>query len=143
MCSFEITFSKVCEFTVTVILVWFATCLNANNDVCRTLPAFIAVTAMCNVCLSFLVFQLDSLEWWSRKFTQFFVILDPGGWWWWWWWREAQPYLTAVLHYYGNLAHADWRRTRGKLWQLHASLLMTSLCARLCVCSWCFLFFEL
>ena len=37
------------EFTVTVILVWFATCLNATSDVCRTLPSLIAVTANCDV----------------------------------------------------------------------------------------------
>ena len=48
-----ISFLKVCEFTLKVILVLFATFLNATGDIRRTLQAHIAVTANCNVFISF------------------------------------------------------------------------------------------
>ena len=95
---------KVSEFTVTVILVLFATCLNATSDVCRTLPALIAVTANC-----------DALLFSSRLSTQqarmtihkiYTIFRNYGTLRWWRDVREAQPYRAPVLHCYGNLAHA-------------------------------------
>jgi hypothetical protein len=97
MWSLGITFPKLYEFTVTVILVWFATLLNATSDLCRSLPALITVTANCNV----FVFLFSSFN--SRASNDdpenlhsfsLFWNSSRGG--------EAQSYRDPILHYYGN-----------------------------------------
>jgi len=58
MWSLGITFLKVCEFTLRVILVLFATFLIATSDICPSLQALIAVTFL----FPSLVFRIHGLE---------------------------------------------------------------------------------
>jgi len=136
----ELPFQKVREFTVTVILVLFATLLNATSDVCRSLLALISVTANSNVSVSFS--RLSARE--PRMVIQNIYTVfryfrtRVGG--------EGMLSRTVPQFCTATVTINCWWRTRGQglLWQLQASLLIVCLCPHSCMrCWWFFVLWTL